>query len=125
MDAAHHVSVPLGAIEDAPAIREAAVRGGQVHKSPRLAVERAYRDDSLRNLLPIGAHVLYRRAAHRARDTGKTLYPRKTGGDGIGDQPVPVLSGRGRDDRPAVLPGGGDPAHGDAQDEAGKAGVGN
>ena len=70
-----------------------------------LPVEGAYRYDGLRNILPIGAYILHGRAAHRAGNAGEALAPRIVRGDGIGDQPVPVFSGRGGAERTAILLG--------------------
>src|SRR4051794_16181915 len=114
------------ALEDAGAVGEAA--GGGVERLDRVAltVEHADGPDRLGDVLAVGADVLDRGRADRARDARQALDPGEAAGDTPRDQRVPGPAGPDLERDAAVRQiGCRDPAHGDADDRAGEALVGD
>ena len=83
----------LTGIEDARSVVEPACLGA---KFPNLAVSKIqceHGSDRLRDLLAVGAHILYGGSAHAARNAAETFHARTISGDGTSHEPVPFLGG--------------------------------
>src|SRR5207249_5816048 len=85
------------ALEDAVAIREAAVGRGDLGHLARRRVERAHRDHGVADFLAVGAHVLDGRAADEPGDPAQALEPRPAALHGGGHETIPRLAGGGGD----------------------------
>ena len=79
----------LAGVEDARTIGEAAGLATQFANLIIFEIEDLDRLDRLGNLLPIGADVLHRRAAHAARDPAQALDAGAVGQDGVRDEAIP------------------------------------
>src|SRR2546429_8085973 len=84
----------------------------------RGAVEAFDAHQALGDLLPVGAHVLYRRAADRARNARQALDPCPAARHHVLHERVPIDPGAGAHLRARPLAPL-DPTHGEAQGEAG------
>ena len=81
------------ALERARAVGEGAVGRGERAHGAVGAVEHAHGADRLGHLLAIGADVLDRRRADRARDPGQALDAGQAAGHAVGHERVPRLAG--------------------------------
>ena len=94
-DAQNDESSALGRIEDAGAVSEAAGLAAEFAYLAVFEVEDLDRLDRLRNFLPIGADILYRRAADAARNAAQALDARAMRHDSVRDEAVPGFSRAG------------------------------
>ncbi len=125
-NAGDDVAAAGSGVEEAGAVGEVAVGGGQVDEVHAVEIEGADGGDGGGNFLAIGADVLDRGAPDGAGDAGEALEAGAVVGDGALDEGVPVFSGGGLVEAGAgVSREGFDTTEGDAEDEAGEAGVGD
>jgi hypothetical protein len=114
------------ALEDARAIGELTVLGREHADLLADAVVRAHADEHARYLLAVGADVLNRRGAHRARYPGQRLHAGQAVLHARGDERVPVLTGLHVEPHATVGKlAARDPAREDLHDGAGEARVGD
>ena len=117
VDAGDDVASALGGVENAAAIREAAVRRREFPDFETAEVDGANGDDGFGNFLSVSANVLDGRSADGAGDSGKTFDAGIVLGDSVANKGIPVFpSGDAEDIAPLC-----DSFKGDAQDEPGKA----
>ena len=112
-----HDALAGRALERARAVAEPALRGRQLRHLAGAAVEHAHRGDRLGDLLAVGADVLDRRGADRARDAGQALDADQAVGDGAGHERRPRTRRRRPTAARPVLVAAVDPARGDPQHE--------
>ena len=100
-DPQHHRVVAV--LEHARAVAEPELGGRDVraHLAGAPVVEVDV-DEHVRNLDPVGAHVLHRGGAGAARDAGQALQPAEPHADRRRDEGVPVLTGLHGDEHGAV-----------------------
>ena len=77
------------AFEGAGSVRKAAGLAVDVDPLTRRAIERAYADDRVTDLLAVGADILHGRRADEPGDPRHALDPRVAFGPGARDEPVP------------------------------------
>src|SRR5207245_8404745 len=118
-DLEHDIPPSVRALEPAVAIPEGTFPCGEGPALERGAVEAFDAHQALGDLLPVGAHVLYRRAADRPGDPRQALDSGPAACHYGLHPPVPIDPGAGAD--LGALPVTElHPADGDAQDESGK-----
>ena len=112
--------VPPGiALEQRFAIGEGAIGGGEAHERAGWAVERLHRVDAIAYLHAIGADVLDRRGADRARDQRQVLEAAQAMAQRPQHQVVPADAGIGAHDRAgAIIVADSDPLRGQRQHHA-------
>ena len=101
VDSEYDVATGVG-LEPAGAVAEAAVGGGEGADAPEPTVPDPHRGQRLGHLLAVGADVLDRGGADRARDARQGLDPDPAAGDGLRDEGVPWLAGSDRHDDAAA-----------------------
>src|SRR5205807_6578730 len=118
-DLEHDIAIPIRALEPAVPIPEGTFPCGEGPALERGPIETHDAHQTLGDLLPVGAHVLYRRAADRPGDPRQALDSGPAACHYGLHQPVPIHPGAGAD--LGALPVTElHPADGDAQDESGK-----
>ena len=97
---AHRGDQPLPrlALEHAVAVAERTVVRTEAAAGAGVEIDRVERVETIDDLQPVGADVLDRRRAHRARDQRQVLQPRPALGQRPAHEVVPVLAGAGLDD---------------------------
>lgn len=106
-DRRNDVTSALTAIEDAPAISEAALAMRKGHKAHRLKIEGSNPDQSARHLLTISAHILHRCSPNRARYPGKTFDAADSLLADMQHEGIPIGSCCGDEVSEAAVGGGG------------------
>lgn len=86
------IAPTLSRVQKAGPISESAVGIRQLDKAARLCVKAPDAVDGLRNFLPVRAHILYGRAASRARNACQALHAGKVTIHGKLHQAVPALA---------------------------------
>ena len=125
-DAEDDVAVFRPGLEDAVAVREAAVPVGQRDHAAGVALENLDADDGLAHFLPVRADVLDGRGAGGAWDAGQALQARPPVADGESHEVVPILAGGdAHDGAGRLLALHGDAAQRDLHDHAVEALVGD
>src|SRR2546429_7917956 len=118
-DLEHDIPPSVRALEPAVPIPEGTFPCGEGPALERGAVEAFDAHQALGDLLPIGAHVLYRRAADRARNARQALDPCPAALHHVLHERVPIDAGAGAHlrARPVAQL---HPTHGEANDESGE-----
>src|SRR5690606_16140897 len=118
LDREHDPGPP--ALERARTVAELELAGVDAHDLTREVVEEVDADETLAELLPVGADVLNGSGPDGARDAAERLDARQACLDGGGDERIPVLARGGADARvaPVAVDGDVDTACGHPDDGA-------
>ena len=123
-DGGDDVAVAVSGVEDASAVGEAALVGGEIDEGGGFEVEGADGGDGVGDLLTVGSYVLNGGAADGAGDAGEALDSGDSLLGDVEDEGVPVAaSGDGVVDVTAIGLGLERVCYGDVEDEAVEAGV--
>jgi hypothetical protein len=119
----NHVPSALSGVENARAVTESAGLGAQVMELSISHIEGEYRIHTLGDLLPVGPHILHRRAAHAAGNAAEALDPGTIARHRPRHESVPWFSRSHFESRLPILTALFNPAHRHLEREAWPAGI--
>ncbi len=122
---AHDEPPGVFALEPAHAVTELTLGVGERDERLRASIEGGDVVDGVAHLLPVGAHVLNRRAADAARNARQALDARQPAAHGSGDHTVPWLPRPGAHERVVAVAREIDAAHVDLRHQSVESAIGD